>query len=834
MALELSAAALRASQKREVLPQLVLQLEGVDTIYGATRVLKYIRVGDAGLLIGGNAPNISPPTPWRIGGLEGVADSQTLLSMDGSGSTISQQLYRDKGSVSSIPSIKLKLVDKGNQISELISPGVVVDDVLGRRAKLYFGFQGTGFPEDFVEIFRGIVDEIESGPGDVTLNLAHPDTKKRQQIFVKQTMNLTSDMTDLSTSVPITDADDAFLSRMNGPNGALDTTISFYVRIGDEIIKYETANGTGLHTITRGQLDTVAAAHTTGDEVTSFYVIESDLIDLALKLMISGTNGYYVDDLEATSFNILDGSGTSVQNSIYFEDTDVEKEYNLQIGDYVTVTLSGVSGNNQVLLPVLQITSWLNGSYIVVGASPDFADEASSTAIISLRSQYDSWGIGLGLDPRDVDIAEHWRWQDLVLSQYSYRIYIKDTVDGKDFLEKEIYTPYGAYSIPRKGQASVGFHMGPVPTLDIAFLDESNIVNPQKIRLKRTISRNFYNTIVYQFDQDSLEDKFLGGLIYDDEDSKNRIKVGTKAFILASSGIRSDLDAIANTELVSQRLLLRYKFAAEYFDAVEVFFKTGFNLDPGDLVVLDSTGLQITNTKDGTRNKPTRFFEVQNKSLDLKTGKVSLSLLDTNFNTSERYGLISPSSTVVSGDTTYAILEDSFGAIFPGAEYKKWEKYVGLPVLVHDEDFTFAEEVKFIGFDPANPYKMLFSPSTPLSGAPAAGYIIDLPYYSTSADPDTNRFYKLLHAHFGPLVSVASGASTTEFDVGGGDVSKFFVGAPVIVHSEDFSDESPEVEVLSIVGTTITVSASLGFTPGATHYVSLLGFADEQPCYRWI
>jgi hypothetical protein len=846
VALELTQAAQIASSKTTIGPQLVLRIEGLDTVFGAAPILKYIRVGDDGLTVGGDAPGILPATPWVIGGFSLVDDSENLISLDGSGTSISQQLYQDKGSVSSIPSLKMKLLDKNQLLSQLISPGVELTDMLGRRAQVFFGFQGTGYPEDFVEIFRGIIDDIESGAGDVTLNIAHPDTKKRQELFTKKTMVLTGAMDDTQDSIPITGAAAAgvFLERFDNPAlGQEDTTFETYVRIDDEILRYNEVDATGMPSdVLRGQLGTVASAHDADAEVVPFYVIETDLVDAALKLMISGRNGSYVSGLSPTSFNVTDGT-EYVANSIFFQARNLTKEDNLQVGDVITTTLSAEPDNNQLRLIVTQIVPKGDGCYVVVETNTALVDETTTTAAVALRSQYDSWPEGLAMDPRDVDIEGHHYWQDLVLSQFEYRFYIKEQINGKDFLEKEIYAPYGAYSIPRKGLASLGYHIGPVPTTALVQLNKNNVVNPQKIRLKRTLSRNFYNTIVYKYDLDSLEDKFLSGLVYTNEDSKTQIPVGTKAFVVSASGIRTDLDAVLETEIAAQRLLDRYKYAAEYFENVEVFFKAGFNLDPGDLVVFDFTDLKITNTQDGTREKPRRYFEVVNKAMDLKTGIVKLTLLDTTFATSDRYGIIGPSSVITSGGTTFAIIEESYGGVFPGAEYRKWENYVGLPVLVHNADYSFSEEATFIGFDSFNPFKMLFAPSSPLSAAPSAGYIVDLPDYPTDTDKETNSEYKLIHAHWGARKQVLSSAGTNfKFNIShlADNIRPFYVGAPVVVHSDDWTTVSPEAKILSLTlkgGPTrieVEVDTDLGFVPQSLDYISFLGFPDEDPCYRFL
>ncbi len=808
--------------KTGINPNIVLEIDGIDEIFGAVRILKYVRIGDPGLLIGND---------WVIGGFNEVAEQDDIISLQGTSTSIQQQLRPDQGSVSSISSIGIQLIDKRLKMTRYISPGIVVDDILARRANVFIGMKNTAYPEDYIKIFSGIIDQVDAGAGYVKLNIAHPDQKKRQQIFFKKDANLTGAMDNSQTTVPISLGDAIFPEPYTGPDATIDETIKYYVRIDDEVMRYEGTSVLGLTSVTRGALGTTQVAHDSGAKVELIYVLEGNVVDLALKTMLSGKNEAYVTDVPVQSFNSISPTVT-VANSIFFRNLDVFAEYGIVAGDFVTVTGATAGGNNFSNATVISVQTDNDGSYIVMDSSVTLVDELDSGAVCSFRSQYDTWGIGLGLDPRDVDVTEHEYWKALLLGSISMRIYLKSDINGVDLIHKEIYSPIGAYSVPRQGKCSMGYHIGPVPRgEEIPVLNKDNVREPSKIVIHRTTNRNFYNTILYQFDELANDDRFVSGVVVVNEDSKNRIPMGTKAFKQVAKGLRTDLGASAVAEFTANRMLGRYKFAAEYFEKVKTFFKKGFNIEPGDIVILDGEDLKISNTKQGDRNRPARLMEVTNKTLDLK-GNCELDLTDTNYDLSERFGLISPSSVVVSGTTTYAIIEDSYGELYPGNEKRKWDAYVDLPVLIRDEEFNYEIEGIFVGFDPNNRYKMLFDP--PLATAVSAGDIIDIVPYSDSTDPTVNDKYKAIHCHLSPIVDVVTGASDLEFDVDSGDVDKFQVGFPIIVHSEDFSDASDEVYVDSIIGTTITVTATLGFTPDNTHKISMLGFPDGSHCYRYI
>lgn len=808
-----------------VKPNIVLVIDGIDEIFGAVRILKYIRIGDPGLFIDGS---------WRIGGLNEVAEQDDIIMLSGTTTAIAQQLRPDQGAVSSVSSLQVQLVDLDLKMTRYISPGVEIEDILARRATVYVGFRQTAYPEDYIPVFKGIIDDVDSGAGFIKFNIAHPDQKKRQQIFFKKDTNLASSIDNVVTTIPVTDASSIFLTPYTDtPTGEIDLSIKYYVRIENECIRYTGATLAGLTGCTRGQLGTAQVAHSTGSneiKVESIYVLEDNVVDLALKTMLSGKNGNFVTGIPVESINQVDPF-TFIQNTVVFRNINIAAEYGIVAGDFITISGSGIGGNNLNYVPIVSIDTINDGSYVVLDASVTLTTELDSPAVVALRSKYDTWGIGLGLDPRDVDVEEHEYWKALLLGSQSMRLYIKDDINGLDLIHKEFYAPIGAYSLPRKGKCSMGYHIGPVPRNEIPVFDKTNVREPSKLHLRRTTNRNFYNTIIYAYDELATEERFVSGVVVTNEDSKSRIPIGTKAFKSVSKGLRKDLGANATAQFVANRMLGRYKFAAEYFEKVKVFYKKGYNIEPGDIVVLDGEDLQISNTYEGDRNRPKRLVEVINKKFDLK-GDIEVDLVDTNYDLSERYGLISPSTTAVSGTTTYAIIEDSYNALYPGNEKKKWVEYIGLPIIVHDENYTYEYETVLIGFDPSNRYKMLFDP--PLPSPIVAGDIIDIARYPDSTDKNENDKYKAIHAYQSPNIAIVTGISNTQFTVGVSDASKFQVGFPVVVHDDDFTNASEELTVTDVTGVTITVSGDMGFTPDNTYVAEYLGFADGQFTYRYI
>ncbi len=677
MALEITSRTQSILQKPQIQPNIVVSIDGVSTIFGSATIEEIVRIGDPGLEIGGG---------WTIGGFRTVEDQSVLVSLTGTSTEINQQLSPDKGAVSSVSSMKISFIDKNGEVSNLVSPGQVVADILGRRARVYLGFEGTSYPQDYITIFRGIIDDIESDQGSVSLNVAHPDQKKRNTIYERAETALNGAIDDNDTTLTVEDATN-FLVGITGPDGLVDDSFTAYVKIGDEIIKYTGTTATTLTGCVRAQLGTVAAAHDDDAEVVSFYRLTGNGVELALKLLLSGWAGPYEENVEITNF-LRQGDGTDITDSIFFENIDLVDRYGIAEGDYITTTGAANGANNVSLKQILTILV-ADGSTNLIIDDVSFVLEEGSAAVIDFRSQYDTLPSGLKMHGDEVDIDAHLLWYQRYLSSFEYDFYLKDTIEGKEFIEKQIYLPMSGYALPRKSRASMGFHSGPLPTENIVTIDHTNCTNPHQLKVRRSIGKNFYNTIIYKFEQDVLEDKYLFGYFIVNEDSKNRIEVGNKSLLIQSNGLRRGMNGENLAAAAASRLLTRYKYAAEFLDNVKVQFSVGFKIEVGDIVILDGTSLNIADSVTGTRGMAPRLFEVINKKLNIKTGDIILALVDTNLSLTARYGLISPASAIASAtDQRTFVIERSYNSVYGTNEGRKWSRYIGAGVKIRNSDFS--------------------------------------------------------------------------------------------------------------------------------------------------
>lgn len=823
--LDLTPNAKAVAAQGTVEPSIVFEIDGYPTIFTSAEINEYIRIGDPDLFIGDD---------WFIGGVRMIVGQSAYMSFTAGGGTttkIQQKLSPDRAQGSSISSMVISLIDKNEEISKLISPGFELADILGRNCTVSVGFKETAYPEDYNIVFRGIISDVESGPGFVNLLLANAEEKKRRPLISRGTTELSGAMSDSDTNFDVVDPS-IFQQPVNGPDGSPDPDISFLIQIDDEVMTYDSISGNTINGVVRGVAGTTAVAHADQDDVSHGLRFQGNGMDIALKIMLSGWNDYFVTDVPAEIINNISIT-EQIDNAIFFQSINIIDKYGLTEGDWVTVSGAINGANNFTMRQISAIDTTNDGSYIIVDGAP-LITEFESTAVVSFRSKYDSFGIGLKMSPAEVDVARHEFIRDTFLSTFTMDFYEFDIPITKDFIEQQLYLPMACFSVPRGGRSSVTYTIGPIAFNFIPTLDTSNVKNANNLRVKRSIASNFSNTIEYDYDYDIQNQKYKKVRTFQSTESKTRIPIGDKTLKVLSRGMRTSLAANGLAVLSAERLLGRYQYGAEFINGVQLLYGAGYAIQIGDVVLVDYADLQVTDFDTGDRQGQKKYMEVINQTLDNKTGEVTVDLLNTAFQLNDRFGVVSPSSKLLAGSTTTRLLlEKSWGTKPYKSEVQKWEDYIGLSLVVHSPDWSFREVVTLSALG-SNPSAMLVSP--PLSVAPSAGYIIDVEEYPTSTDPDINAKLKAMHAFFSPMVPVVAAASQTVIEVDPSDIGKFLVGAVVRINNFDYTDYSPEANVISVnTGTNeIEIDTATGFTVDSTHEIKLIGFADAGYSFRYI
>lgn len=797
--LELTEEAKAALDQPNIEPQIILDIDGFP-YFSATTLnvpLRYgdpdVEYGDTGLFYGGTRPLSED-------------ENKPLIMIQGTTSVIKQQIVADKGGSSSVTTITVRLIDLNDYLTEEFNKV----EMLARGARFYIGFQGTSHPEDSVLVASGTLSSVGFGSGFVDIVLSSSEEAKRRNLFLQSTTDLDGAIDSSTTTVTMLSTSGFYLP---------STNFATYIRIDDEIIQYTGTSGDLLTGVVRGALGTTAASHDDEAGVETNYRLydsaggnEISMIELVLQLYLSGGDEYYLEDLEIKEIGTVDGS--PLANAVYFSGIDIKDLYNIIEGDSVTIT----TGVQTVATTVGNVISTDDGSYFISNAT--LTDEISPTGTCKFESQYNVLPDGVGLKNQEVDIDQFLRLNAQFSSSFpQYDILLKETKEGKDFIDTEILLPANCNSIPRDGKLSITAKLPPLAIDGLVEFNNTNVLSASSLKTTRSITKNFYNTIVYKFAERKISEKFAKGVITVSGDSQDRIRVGTKSFDVEAPGVGEG--EIAIVALISKRLLDRYKFSAETIK-IGTNYKIGFPIEIGDIVVFDGASLQVSDTTTGTRDYTPRLMEVINKELNFKTGRVGFEIQDTAFGLTERYGIVSPSSNVVSFSAGEVVLSGISSDNPTQTQGEKWEALAGEKILIHDAAWTYEYTATIVGRNPSNDEGILI---TDWSGVPSASDIIQLAPYTDQSEK-MRRIYVFLSS----TTTISSGTSDTVFDVT--DASIFYVGGKIRVNNTGFTNDSDAVVISNIVGTQITVETSLGFTPSAGETAVAYNFkADEGESY---
>ncbi len=157
---------------------IVVKIAGVPDVLSNRPIFTRIRYGDPGLVYGGGAV---------YGGLrpyvtETGATFRDYLERDASSLTISQKLEPEQGRAS-ISQLTLAFVDRDNYMTELVTPGKIIPEILGAEVEVWMGYEEISYPDEYFRVFRGFVSEVGAVGPIVTLQLSDPNLKRRQQLF---------------------------------------------------------------------------------------------------------------------------------------------------------------------------------------------------------------------------------------------------------------------------------------------------------------------------------------------------------------------------------------------------------------------------------------------------------------------------------------------------------------------------------------------------------------------------------------------------------------------------------------------------------------------------
>ena len=238
MAFDITEYARNLSNQTSISPQLVLQIEGISFKFSTDDVLRMPRLDEGYLLDDGlflDTPIVDP-------------DSRDYISTSGTSKNVTSQLVPEKGGAGSIQSFKISLLNYRNELTELFKSNGSISDILGRDARVWLSFKGAEFPNDYIKIFDGFIDNFEVEHNLFNVSIAIPTQRVRQSLFNIISAKLTAAIDNSQTDIDV-DSTSGFII----PTLAQEEYIKSYIKIDDEIIQLSpTTTGTQFNGCIRG------------------------------------------------------------------------------------------------------------------------------------------------------------------------------------------------------------------------------------------------------------------------------------------------------------------------------------------------------------------------------------------------------------------------------------------------------------------------------------------------------------------------------------------------------------------------------------------------------
>lgn len=216
------------------------------------------------------------------------------------------QALNNRYAIAEIGALHFALADVGDAITTELSSRFSSDITpVKKKCTVYMGSKDLDWA-DYEPVDTWFIDDVDhTGPG---YNFRASDVQRllRQKIFTPDKSRLSAAMTATQTHIPLTLA----LSSTKFPAVDHDSNYTFnpsasvgYVKIDDEIVAHDGTffnhgtDGPSLGVVTRGALNTRAAAHTTdasadednGKEVVEIIYIEGNVVDV-IHLVMTGEN----------------------------------------------------------------------------------------------------------------------------------------------------------------------------------------------------------------------------------------------------------------------------------------------------------------------------------------------------------------------------------------------------------------------------------------------------------------------------------------------------------------------------------------------------------------
>jgi hypothetical protein len=830
-----------ASAQLQKEPILVLEIDGSPYLFSSGTIYTKIKYDDPGVLYDGT---------YVYDGLRPL-DPESFLSLidrQGSSSTISQKLEQWDGKAS-VSTFNIKLVDANKVVTKLCTPGHYIEDIINRKVKVWLGYRSISYPDDYLKIFQGYINNVKIAQGAVFFTFTDPSSKRKQTLFNGSTSKITTAISDTDTSLVLSSTTNLYRTITNA-KGVADSSVTIgFVIDGVEIVTYTNAgitSGTNV-TVSRGQYGTMAIPHDADVEIIPFIRLHDNPINIALKTHLSGWAGPWAEDIKLRGIVNLD-NGLTQNNTITFsQGVDLRRDYGLVQGDFIILSGSFNPSNNGVFT----VLDFANSNRTAVVSETTLIQEnppslGSLSTVAAFRSKYDVYPVeaGLGLEADDV-LVDTFEYNRNTFVQFSFDMKVVGSeANAKQWVEQNMFKPIGAYSLTQGSRISMGLTHAPLASDLTKFINPDNVINPSGIEVERGLNtRFFYNEVLFNYAYNVIRNEFDRSYRVIDADAQSRVNQ-VSVLQIDIKGLNDEANSIVIMAQRAKRILQRYRFSAETVK-LETNFAAGHTVDSGDVAILTDTDpptLQIANTESGGRGIASKIMEVQERTIDISGGKTSMVLLSNNgFSISDRYGVVGPASWLDDTFTHTASvikIKPSFAMTYGDLEYKKWLPCEGSEIKIHDVNYTVRANASY-SLDAFDKNILHLSPALPFT--PTAGMVIEFADYDQT-DETKNALVKSQFAFRCGTGFVFSGSSTTVFTLQSGYSARYKSGMVIYVMSPDGSRYSPDVKILTVIGDIVTVGPvidggtvdNLGFIPQSSDLVQLAGFLDNGAGYRLI
>ncbi len=250
---------------------------------------------------------------------------------------------------------------------------------------------------------------------------------------------------------------------------------------------------------------------------------------------------------------------------------------------------------------------------------------------------------GLAIDQALVDVARFERERDRWIPTWAFTFLEGEKVDGKKFLEEQIFTFTNAYPFTTNaGKIAAKIYAPPLPTSIAEELTDDTLTAPPTFQ-GSVGSQYFFNEIDISYDYNFLSKEFLTRSLY--EDSTSQVAYGrTTTRTLESRGIKVGIGTGQMPQLrvdnFAVRFLKRFSVPAPILQANALFSKRLLEL--GD--VLPLTSAFIPNLDTGEIGITAKLMEIIAADPKFDSSTQDYTLLNTGYSYGRRYGAISPST----------------------------------------------------------------------------------------------------------------------------------------------------------------------------------------------